>query len=162
MSFPSLNEVYVYENNASGVDGIFYGSAGLANLPVFQELTNNGVSVYNTIADVNPILFEKSDEVNDYINLKGVEYQSKLKTGASIADLYKNFSTTPGDYGIDSSYTAGGTTYYATNQTLTWGHIGDPDTSDTFTLTYSLTLRNESGAITTSVKIVIKFHITRI
>ena len=157
LSFPSLSEVYVYQNNASGGDGIFYGSAGLANLPVFQELTDNGVSVYNTIADANPILFEKSDEVNDYINLKGVEYQSKLKKGVSIADLYKNFSTTLGDYGIERSYkTAEGTTYSASNQTLTWGHIGDPYTSDTFTLTYSLTLNG------TSVKIVIKFHVTRI
>lgn len=88
---------------------------------------------------------------------RAIEYQSKLKKGVSIADLYKNFSTTLGDYGIERSYkTAEGTTYSASNQTLTWGHIGDPYTSDTFTLTYSLTLNG------TSVKIVIKFHVTRI
>ncbi len=132
LKLPALEKVYINDNivtetmggGNAAVDSIFYGSSGLTNYTVYQQLQSNGVAVYNTaaISGSNTVykLFENSSEINDYINLRSIEYQAKLAAGEDIRKLYQGFSTTPADYHLKTTY---GTDLDVTEQSLVWGYI---------------------------------------
>ena len=125
-----LNEVYVYnqvvESNANY--NSFYGNTGISNYQAFADLTDAGVKVYNTRQGTGEILFEKQKEINDYIRLKyGIIYQSLLKEGISITNMYESFSTIPSDYNLETKY--GNTS--VTNQSLSFRPVNYMLTKDT-------------------------------
>ncbi len=132
LNLPALEKAYISDNIVTEVigdgnievDKIFYGSEGLTNYTVYQELQSNGVSVYNTATVSGQItiykLFEDSSEVNDFMNLKSIEYQAKLEAGGDIRNIYMDFSTNPDHYNLTRAYGA----LAVTNQVLAWGHIG--------------------------------------
>lgn len=158
LDIPSLNYAYVYGNlSLKTVDGIFYGSEGLVNMQYFQEMTNYGIYVYNTYSDSTEFLFEETNGVNDFKNLCGIVYQKKLSAQVSITEIYKTFSVNPSDYGLKSSYTLTGTstTYAVSNQTLSWGYIGDDEYAATqFAVTYNFTINSKSVSIKAKFEIV--------
>ena len=83
----------------------FFGNTGIVNYQVFNDLTDSGVKVYNTKQGEADVLFERDKSINDYIRIKnGIVYQSILKNGINIENLYHDFSTNPDDYLLASSY----------------------------------------------------------
>jgi hypothetical protein len=155
----SLLEVYVHSNTFSGLESVFYGSLGLVNLQMFQDLTDRGVMVYNDISGENDILFEESAEVNDYVRLRSIEYQKKLASGVSIETIYKTLSTNAADYSLSNSYTDATGTTLATNVShkLSFGYdtgIG-AENATYFVLTDTIT------TYTTTVVITVRFEIIR-
>jgi hypothetical protein len=157
----SLLEVYVHSNSDAfiGLETVFYGSLGLVNLQMFQDLTDRGVMVYNDYSGGNEILFEESAEVNDYVRLRSIEYQKKLASGVSIETIYKTLSTNAADYGLSDSYTGATGTTLATNVShkLSFGYdtsIG-AENATYFVLTDTIT------TYTTTVVITVRFEIIR-
>lgn len=155
----SLLEVYVHSNTFNGLESVFYGSLGLVNLQMFQDLTDRGVMVYNDFSGGNIILFEESAEVNDYVRLRSIEYQKKLASGVSIETLYETLSTNAADYGLSNSYTDAAGTTVATNvrHTISFGYdtsVGAEDATY-FVLTDTITT-NE-----TTVVVTVRFEIIR-
>jgi hypothetical protein len=155
----SLLEVYVHSNTFTGLESVFYGSLGLVNLQMFQDLTDRGVMVYNDIAGGNIILFEESAEVNDYVRLRSIEYQKKLASGVSIETIYATLSKNAADYGLSNSYTDASGATVATNvrHTISFGYdtsVGAEDATY-FVLTDTIT------AGRTTVVITVRFEIIR-
>ena len=155
----SLLEVYVHSNTFGGLESVFYGSLGLVNLQMFQDLTDRGVMVYNDFSGGNIILFEESAEVNDYVRLRSIEYQKKLASGVSIETLYETLSTNAADYGLSNSYTDAAGTTVATNvrHTISFGYdtsVG-AENATYFVLTDTITT-NE-----TTVVVTVRFEIIR-
>ena len=155
----SLLEVYVHSNTFGGLESVFYGSLGLVNLQMFQDLTDRGVMVYNDFSGGNIILFEESAEVNDYVRLRSIEYQKKLASGVSIETLYETISTNAADYGLSNSYTDAAGTTVATDvrHTISFGYdtsVGAEDATY-FVLTDTITT-NE-----TTVVVTVRFEIIR-
>ncbi len=156
----SLLEVYVHSNTFSGLESVFYGSLGLVNLQMFQDLTDRGVMVYNDFSGDNIIIFEESAEVNDYVRLRSIEYQKKLASGVSIETLYETLSTNAADYGLSNSYTDAAGTTVATNvrHTISFGYdtsVG-AENATYFVLTDTIT------ANTTTVVVTVRFEIIRL
>jgi hypothetical protein len=155
----SLLEVYVHSNTFTGLESVFYGSLGLVNLQMFQDLTDRGVMVYNDIAGGNIILFEESAEVNDYVRLRSIEYQKKLASGVSIETIYATLSKNAADYGLSNSYTdaSGATVARNVSHTISFGYdtsVGAEDATY-FVLTDTIT------AGRTTVVITVRFEIIR-
>ena len=124
-TFNSVVGVYVYNNNITGINSIFYGSLGLSNVYVFQELTENGVAVYNSVQSGNPQLFSVSTAANDYMDLSGLIYQNKLSADTDIRLIYSGFSLVPSDYGVETSYTDGsGNTATVNSNSMSFGYEG--------------------------------------
>lgn len=158
-SLPSLNKVYVYGNlDPDTIPGTFYGSEGLVNMSAFNELTGAGVMVYNTASESAQFLFADSAGINDFRILQGIEYQSKLRAGVSIERVYESFvGATATDFGLNTSYTIGGSTYNVSNQSLDWDCEGDDKTTSTrFYVTYSFSLGG------TSVSMRVSFDVVRV
>lgn len=155
----SLLEVYVYDNTFTGLESVFYGSGGLVNLQMFQDLTDRGIMVYNHISDSNIILFEESAEVNDYIRLRSIEYQKKLASGVSIERVYETFSRNAADYGLSNSYTDSNGTTVATNvrHEILFGY--DTNIGAENATYFMLTDRITAGG--TTVVVTVRFEIIR-
>ena len=154
----SLLEVYVYSNTFAGLESVFYGSHGLVNLQMFQDLTDRGVMVYNHRSGENNILFEESAEVNDYVRLRSIEYQKKLASGVSIETIYETLSTNAADYGLSGSYTDDeGITVSNVRHTISFGYDTSVSAEDAtyFVLTDTITA-NE-----TTVVVTVRFEILR-
>ena len=150
----SIEEVRIADNNITGAESIFYGSKGLVNMTVFQTLTDRGVIVYNTSSSGTDVLFTETTDNNDYINLRSIEYQSKVKTGISIASIYNQFSCNPDDYYLEDTYN--GTDI--TSRTISFGYEGNEaaGSETSFTLTYTIVWSGQT------VSIKVNFPITRI
>jgi hypothetical protein len=156
----SLLEVYVHSNTFSGLESVFYGSLGLVNLQMFQDLTDRGVMVYNDYSGGNEILFEESAEVNDYVRLRSIEYQKKLASGVSIETLYENetLSTNAADYGLSDSYTdAAGSTVSNVDHKISFEY---DTTVGAENATYFV-LKDEIEANGTTVVVTVRFEIIR-
>jgi len=174
LNMPVIEIVHVYQNSFSGLEQVFYGSEGLVNLHVFEELTGRGVSVYNGISGENEILFEELNEINDYIRLRAIEYQKKLAMGIDISEIYSDFENrTASDFGLSSTYTYtvtanDGTVTQETTGTvshsISFDFVGGTDengneitanTATAFTLTDTITVGN------TEVRVIITFDVIR-
>ena len=151
LSLPALDAVYLSGQSMSDTNAIFYGSQGITNFETFQSLSDRGVSVYNVKSGDTNILFEENHEINDYVNLKSIEYQSKLKTGLDISTVYNGFSTVPADYGLNTVYN--GTN--VSNQNIVYSHDGDGTTATSFKCTYTFSID------TTTISIVVIHKVTR-
>jgi hypothetical protein len=158
----SLLEVYVHSNSDAfiGLETVFYGSLGLVNLQMFQDLTDRGVMVYNDYSGGNEILFEESAEVNDYVRLRSIEYQKKLASGVSIERVYETFSRNAADYGLSSVYTddEGATVARNVVHRISFGYDTSVSAEDVtyFVLTDSIEVNG-----TTEVVITVRFEIIR-
>ena len=144
-----LSEVHIENQtvDSNSTLSIFYGSNGLTNYSVFGDLTLSGVSVYNTTSGTGEVLFEESKTINDYTRLKnGVLYQSQLKNGVAISNLYSSFSTTASDYLLAQSYNS----YTVYNASITWSFVEYEKTSDT-TVDTTKTYYTRSGSTYTQV-----------
>ncbi len=168
LNMQSLNSVYVYRNlDTTTIEGVFYGSEGLVNMEHFAELSDGGISVYNTASGNIENLFTASSGTNDYKTLQNLEYQRKLTGNKSIETVYGQFeSTTPSDFALNETYTVSGTTYtvsnYSTTDAFTWGYEGDDETTATrFYVEYHLNL-TETGANTVNVNIRVYFNVVRV
>ncbi|MBQ9449457.1 MAG: hypothetical protein IJU60_06265 [Acholeplasmatales bacterium] len=102
-----LNEVHIVNQVIYSEKSYnnFYGNTGIVNYQVFSDLTDAGVRVYTTTQGTSEILFENEKSVNDYTRIKnGIVYQSILKTGIELSNVYADFTTNPDDYHLDASY----------------------------------------------------------
>lgn len=135
----TLQEVYVYSQQITGVQGSFYGTSGLSNYSTYVSLMNRGVTVYTGIADTTPIEFSDSGAGTAYSSLTNIIYQERLPKGVSIAEVYSRLSTDYRDYGLSTTYTdINGNTYNIGSLTISFGHNGDAITATQFYLRYQV------------------------
>lgn len=134
LEMDSLEKVYLYNNTASSE---YLGSTGICNYQTFIDLMRKGISVYNTSSTVNsvvtPILYTETNDLNDYVRFKTVEYQSALSTSISIVDLYNpTFSgLSVSNWNLEN-----------TGGTLSWSYGGGNDVYDAtyFQVNYTFTV----------------------
>ena len=134
-----LSEIHIENQVVYSNDNYnnFFGNTGIANYSVFIELTDAGVSVYNTYQGSSEVLFEEEKAINDYTRLKnGVLYQSQLFEGEDITNLYNSFSTSADDYLLATTYSyisgsSGSLTIDTSTRTITWSYVEYGLTSDT-------------------------------
>ena len=148
-NFPELQRVYVYGND-NYTDG-YRGSTGMSNYQTFEDLVRVGVTVYNTLNANNvPMPFAESTELNDYRRLKSIVYQSVLKAGVSITNVYSKYtSLTPNDFKLSKNYqnmdSANG---------ITWNFGGGTNANDA--TWFSVTVTTTSG-----ISLTVKFYVDR-
>ena len=125
----NLEEVYVYGNkddvsNRNTQDGSYVdGSFGIINFQTYNDLIRNGITVFNRISNGVPVIFEDSDNYDDYAKLKSIVYQNKLPEEISIEELYKNYK--------NMSATAYG--LINTDGEFTWGYQTTDKDGNTYT-----------------------------
>lgn len=125
----NLEEVYVYGNkddvsNRNEHDGSYVdGSFGIINFQTYNDLIRDGITVFNRISNGVPVIFEDSDNYDDYAKLKSIVYQNKLPEEISIEELYKNYKNMSAtSYGLIN-----------TGGEFTWGY----QTTDKYGNTYT-------------------------
>ncbi len=118
----NLEEVYLY-GNLETINNPIVGSYGITNFQTYNDLIKDGITVYNKISSGVPVMFEDSDNYDDYAKLKSIVYQNKLSKKVSITQLYYNYrNMTYSDFGLIN-----------TPGTLTWGY----QTTDKYGNTYT-------------------------
>lgn len=138
-SISTLQEVYVYNQQITGIQGSFYGTSGLSNYSAYVSLINRGVTVYTGIADTTPIEFSDSGAGTAYSALTNIIYQERLPVGVSIAEVYSGLSTDYIDYGLSTTYTdINGDIYTIGSLSISFGHNGDATTATEFFLRYQV------------------------
>lgn len=151
----NLENIYLSGNipGTGDADNVFYGSDGLSNYGVYQELLNIGIQVWSGGTKEAPVLFADSRSASQiYLNLHRLVYQNKLPASASLAEILSQFSTDPLDYGLTS--TASNRSYSCSVSGV--GVRFDVVDETSFTLTCSAA----SGGIVYS--IVLNFSVVRI
>lgn len=120
----SLEKVYLY-GNKSNHD--YYGSNGICNFQAFADLMMNGCSVYNDISNGVPVLYAESNNLDDYRRLKEIAYQSTLKDGSDIKNLYSQFAALGTTVTNVTGNNRPGNNPFGlqTAGTLAWGYEGD-------------------------------------
>jgi len=146
VNFPSLEKAHITGNET---DNDYLGNTGLSNYYIFEELTRDGVTVYNDTNTNNvEIPFADSTDLNDYVRLKSLAYQSIIAKNADITKSYKEFKDyTLSDFGLST------TTY----DTLTWGYGGG--TSETDATYFSVTVTTQSTIGNYS--IIVRYYVDR-
>ena len=151
----NMENIYLSGNvpGTSNADNVFYGSDGLSNYGVYQELLSAGIQVWSGGTKDAPVLFADSRSASQiYLNLHSLVYQNKLPATMSLADMLLQLSTAPADYGLSS--TASNRSYSCSVSAV--GLRFDVVDETTFTLTYSAS----SGGNVYSV--VLKFSVVRV
>ena len=120
----SLEKVYLYGNYSSHD---YYGSKGICNFQAFADLMMNGCSVYNDISNGVPVLYAESNNLDDYRRLKEIAYQSTLKDGSDIINLYSQFAALGTTVTNVTGNNRPGNNPFGlqTAGTLAWGYEGD-------------------------------------
>lgn len=156
--FPKLEKAHITGNEQS--DG-YTGNTGMSNYQAFEDLTRDGVTVYNTTNANNvEIPFAESTELNDYRRLKSLVYQAILPQGVSIKAAYKEFAGLNDDFSAPETYCGLTLSYFnleGSYQAITadsWGYGGGTDDKDA--TYFSLTLKTKSGKTFS-----VKFYVDR-
>ena len=149
-----LAKIIVSDNvpSTNDFDKVFYGSDGLSNYGTYRELVKQGIAIYSGGNSGSPAQFSDSRSSSRlYLNLCSIEYQNKIPSGASLADVLSELSTSADDYGISTEASNASYSCTVTNPAIAYSVIDE----NTFSLTYSATANG------TTYSIVLKFSVTR-
>lgn len=140
------------DTNFNNPYNVFYGSDGLSNYGTYRELVKQGIAIYSGGEASSPTQFSDSRSSSQlYLNLCSIEYQNKVPSDASLADILSDFSTSPDDYGILNEASNASYKCNVTGAAISYNVIND----NTFSLTYSATANG------VTYEIVLKFTVTR-
>ncbi|MEG1710802.1 MAG: hypothetical protein RR316_03255 [Clostridia bacterium] len=173
---PQLKEAYLYNNipestiskDAQGdayniaqglleVVKALYGSIGATNIPIFVNLSQKGIKIYNIEGGMIYTVSDKDNEL--YSTLSSIEYQKKLPIGANIEGVYSSLSTTLAHFNITAKHSGDFRPLYKTPVEGSLPYLNElsmyKDYTDT--INYQAVLDNETATTKTTNKFSITY-----